>query len=77
MPKKLGVDYKYAEKLAKIRRDNVKRHAGYEASTMLRKNIQRNQQNNTYQMEYDRLMGARTQGHLAAHAEKRLLDLKN
>ena len=77
MPKKLGVDHKYNEKLAKIRRDNVQRHAGYESSQLLRRNIQKNQKNATYDMELQRLRGATVQGHLAPHAHKRMADLKN
>ena len=77
MPKKLGTDHKYNEKLAKIRRDNVQRHAGYESSQLLRRNIQKNQRNATYDMELQRLRSATTQGHLAPHAHKRMADLKN
>ena len=78
MPKKkLGNDHKYNEKLAKIRKNNVERHAGYENAIMLRANIQRAQRNNTYDMEYQRLRAATMQGHLAPHAQKRMADLKN
>ena len=77
MPKKAKVDHKYAEKLAKIRRGNVERHAGYENTLKLRANIQRFQRNATYDMELQRLRGATAQGHVAAHAHKRVADLKN
>ena len=77
MPKKLGTDHKYTEKLAKIRRSNVERHAGYENTLKLRQNIQRFQRNATYDMELQRLRGATVQGHLAPHAHKRVADLKN
>ena len=77
MPKKLGIDHKYNEKLAKIRKNNVERHAGYENAIMLRANIQRAQRNNTYDMELQRLRGSTMQGHLAPHAQKRIADLKN
>ena len=78
MPKKLDkLDHKYNEKLAKIRRDNVQGHAGYENTLKLRQNIQRFQRNATYDMELQRLRGATVQGHLAPHAHKRMADLKN
>ena len=78
MPKKLDkLDHKYNEKLAKIRRDNVQRHTGYENTLKLRQNIQRFQRNATYDMELQRLRGATVQGHLAPHAHKRIADLKN
>ena len=77
MPKKLGADHKYNDKLAKIRKDNVQRHAGYENALKLRQNIQRFQRNATYDMELQRLRGATAQGHIAAHAHKRMTDLKN
>ena len=76
MPKKLGVDHKYTEKLAKIRKNNVERHAGYENAQLLRRNIIKNQRNATYEMESQRLRGT-VQGHLAPHAHKRMADLKN
>jgi len=44
---------------------------------MLRANIQRAQRNATYDMELQRLRGATVQGHIAAHAHKRVADLKN
>ena len=78
MPKKLDkLDHKYNDKLAKIRRANVERHAGYENSLKLRQNIQRFQRNATYDMELQRLRGATSQGHIAPHAHKRVADLKN
>ena len=77
MPKKLGNNHKYHEKLAKIRKANVERHAGYENALMLRANIQRAQRNNTYDMELQKLRAATVQGHIAAHAHKRIGDLKN
>ena len=77
MPKKLGNNHKYNEKLAKIQKDNVERRAGYENALMLRANIQRAQRNATYDMELQRLRGATVQGHIAAHAHKRVADLKN
>ena len=77
MPNKLGNNHKYHEKLAKIRKANVERHAGYENALMLRANIQRAQRNNTYDMELQRLRGATVQGHIAAHTHKRIGDLKN
>ena len=49
MPKKLDkLDHKHNEKLAKIRKNNVERHAGYENTLKLRANIQRFQRNATY-----------------------------
>ena len=55
MPKKLDkLDHKYNEKLAKIRRGNVERHAGYENTLKLRQNIQRFQRNATYDIELQR-----------------------
>ena len=78
MPKKQDkLDHKYNDKLAKIRRANVERHAGYENSLKLRQNIQRFQRNATYDMELQRLRGATAQGHIAPHAHKREADLKN
>ena len=78
MPKKLDkLDHKYNEKLAKIRKSNVERHAGYENALKLRANIQRFQRNATYDMELQRLRGATTQGHIAPPAHKRVADLKN
>ena len=78
MPKKLDkLDHKYNEKLAKIRRGNVERHAGYENTLKLRQNIQRFQRNATYDMELQRLRSATVQGHIAPHAHKRIADLKN
>ena len=77
MPKKLGTDHKYTEKLTKIRRNNVERHAGYENTLALRRNIVRAQRDATYDMELQRLRGATVQGHIAAHAHKRIGDLKN
>ncbi len=78
MPKKLDkLDHKYNEKLAKIRRGNVERHAGYENTLKLRQNIQRFQRNATNDVELQRLRGATAQGHVAAHAHKRVADLKN
>jgi hypothetical protein len=77
MPKKPGNNHKYNEKLAKIRKANVERHAGYENALTLRANIQRASRNATYDMELQRLRGATVQGHLAPHAHKRVADLKN
>ena len=77
MPKKLGTDHKYTEKLAKIRKHNVERHTGYENTVALRRNIVRAQKNATYDMELQRLRSATVQGHLAPHAHKRIADLKN
>ena len=77
MPKKLGTDHRYTEKLAKIRKSNVERHAGYANTLALRRNIIKNQRNNTYDMELQRLRSATVQGHLAPHAHKRIADLKN
>ena len=77
MAKQAKLDHKYAEKLAKIRRTNVQRHAGYENAMKLRQNIVRFQRNATYDVELQRLKGATAQGHLAAHANKRVADLKN
>ena len=77
MAKQAKLDHKYAEKLAKIRQTNVQRHTGYENAMKLRQNIVRFQRNATYDMELQRLKGATAQGHLAAHANKRVADLKN
>ena len=77
MAKQAKMDHKYAERLAKIRQTNVQRHTGYENAVKLRQNIVRAQRNATYDMELQRLRGATAQGHLAAHANKRVADLKN
>ena len=77
MPNKLGNDHKYNEKLAKIRKNNVERHAGYENTLMLRANIQRAQRNATYDMELQRLRSATLQSHIAPHAHKRVGHVKN
>ena len=77
MPKQVKLDHKYTEKLAKIRQNNVQRHAGYENAQLLRRNILRSQRNATYDMELQRLKSATVQGHLAQHAHKRVADLKN
>ena len=77
MPKQVKLDHKYTEKLAKNRQANVQRHTGYENALKLRQNIIRFQRNATLDMELLRLRGATTQGHLAAHAHKRVADLKN
>jgi hypothetical protein len=77
MPKKLGTDHKYTEKLAQIRKNNVERQAGYENTLALRRNIARGQWNATYDMELQRLRGATVQGHIAPHAHKRIAYLKN
>ena len=78
MPKRLEkVDRKYLEKLAHIRKTNVQRHAGYLDSQLLRRNILRAQQNNTYVSELGRLQAATVKGPLQPHAEKKLADLKN
>ena len=77
MPKKLGTDHKYTEKLAKIRKNNVERHTGYANTLALRRNIIKNQRNNTYDMELQRLRSATVQGNLAPHANKRIAYLKN
>ena len=77
MPKQVKIDHKYTEKLAKIRKNNVQRHAGYENAQLLRRNILRSQRNATYEMELQRLKSATVQGHLAQHAHKRVVDLKN
>ena len=77
MPKKLDTDHKDMEKLTKIRKNNVERHAGYENTLKLRQNIQRFQRNATYDMELQRLRSATVQGHIAPHAHKRIADLKN
>ena len=77
MPKKYNaLDHKYIEKLARIRKDNVKRHAGYENTLKLRQNILRHQRNATYDMELQRLNSGTAQGHLAAHAHKRKEELR-
>ena len=77
MPKQVKLDHKYTEKLATIRKNNAERHAGYENALKLRQNIQRFQRNTTYDMELQRLKSATVQGHIAAHAHKRVADLKN
>ena len=78
MQKKLDkLDHKYNEKLAKIQKKNVERHAGYENTSALRRNIVRFQRNATYDMELQRLRGATSQRHIAPHAHKRVADLKN
>ena len=77
MPKQAKLDHKYTEKLAKIRKTNTERHAGYENAQLLRRNIIRFQRNATYDMELQRLKSATVQGHLAPHAHKRVAELKN
>ena len=77
MPKQVKLDHKYTEKLAKIRVNNVQRQAGYENPQLLRRNIQKNQRNATYDMELQRLKSATVHGHLAPHAHKRGAVLKN
>ena len=77
MPKQAKLDHKYAEKLTKIRQANAQRLVGYENALKLRQNIARFQRNATHDMELQRLKGATAQGHLAAHANKRVADLKN
>ena len=77
MPKQVKLDHKYTEKLTTNRQANVQRHTGYENALKLRQNIIRFQRNATYDMELQRLKGATAQGHLAAHAHKRVADLKN
>ena len=77
MPKKYNaLDHKYIEKLARIRKDNVQRHGGYENTLKLRENIKRQQRNLTYDMEFQRLNSGTAQGHLAAHAHKRKEELR-
>ena len=77
MPKKYNaLDHKYIERLARIRKDNVQRHAGYENTLKLRENIKRQQRNATYEMEFQRLNSGTAQGHLAAHAHKRKEELR-
>ena len=71
-----ALDHKYIEKLARIRKDNVQRHAAYENTLKLRENIKRQQRNLTYDMEYERLNSGTAQGHLAAHAHKRKEELR-
>ncbi len=75
MPKQ--VDHKLNERLAEIRKKNIERHAGFENAKALRRNIMRFQRNATYDMELQRLRAATAQGHVAAHAHKRVADLKN
>ena len=78
MPKKLNnLDHKYNEKLAKIRKSNVERHAGYENTMKLRASIQGFQRNATYNVELRRLRGVTAQGHIAPHAHKRIAELNN
>ena len=77
MPKQVKLDHKYTEKLTQIRKANVERHTGYENALKLRQNIIRFQRNATYDMELQRLRDATVQGHLAAHAHKRVAELKN
>ena len=77
MPKQAKLDHKYSEKLAKIKQANVQRRTGYENALKLRQNIIRFQRNATYDMELQGLKGATAQGHLEAHANKRVADLKN
>ena len=60
MTKKLDtLDHKYNGTLATIRESNAERHAGYENTLKLRQNIQRFQRNVTYDMELQRLRGAK------------------
>ena len=74
MPKKPDkVDHNNKEKLAKIRKRNVERHAVYENMLKLRQKMPRRQRNAAYDMELQRLKGPTVQG----HAHKWVADLKN
>ena len=55
MPKQVKhTDWTAKARLAVIRKQNVARHAGYEAKQKLRQNIIRHQVNHTHQLEYDK-----------------------
>ena len=78
MPKTVKyTDWTAKARLEAIRRQNVDRHAGYEAKQTLRDKIRRHQINHTHQMEHDRLLAATVQGNLRPAAEARLQHLKN
>ena len=70
-------DRRMFQKLAVIGKTNVERHAGFESKQLLRRQIAHHQVNHQHQMEHDRLLQARVQGPLQAHAESRLSALKN
>ena len=78
MPKPVRyTDWTAKARLDAIRRQNVERHASYEAKQTLRDKIRRHQINHTHQMEHDRLLAATVQGNLRPAAEARLQHLKN
>ena len=78
MPKQVKhTNWTAKARLAVIRKQNVERHAGYEAKQKLRQNIIRHQVNHTHQLEHDRLKAATVHGNLHAAAEARMQHLKN
>jgi hypothetical protein len=64
-------------RLAVIRTQNVERHAAFESKQHLRRNILRNQVNQTHHMEMNRLKAATVRGGLHAAAEARIQHLEN
>ena len=75
MPKQVKLDHKYTEKLAKIRQNNVQRHAGYENAQLLRRNIQKFQRNATYEMELQRLKSESVRPSLSQGGPLHLLEI--
>ncbi len=73
MPKRVKyTDWTAKQRLALIRKQNVKRHVGFEAKKRLRENILRHTKNQNEQMEHDRLKAATAHGNLHAAAEGRM-----
>ncbi len=73
MPKRVKyTDWSAKERLALIRKQNVDRHASYEAKQKLRANILRHAKNQNEHMEHDRLKAATVHGNLHAAAEARM-----
>ena len=71
------VEHEDIERLAFIRKQNLQRHAGQEARNLLRDRIRRNQANENFRMERDRLIAATARGPLSGAAEARLKHLKD
>ncbi len=68
-------DWTAKQRLARIRKQNVERHAGFEAKQKLRANILRHQVRQNEHMELDRLKAATVHGNLHAAAEARMKEL--
>ncbi len=74
MPKRVKkyTDWSATQRLALIRKQNVERHVGYEATQRLRANILRHVKHQNEQTEHDRLKAATVHGNLHAAAEARM-----